>query len=63
MLIVASHIALAIPGNAIYVYVMARYIHESRIPVQYMTNSEEDIMRILFADQYPNKQPSTCDPT
>ena len=25
MLIVASHIALAIPGNTIYVYVMARY--------------------------------------
>ena len=26
MLIVASHIALAIPGNTIYVYVMARYM-------------------------------------
>ena len=26
MLIVASHIALAIPGNTIYVYVMGRYI-------------------------------------
>ena len=35
MLIVASHIALAIPGNAIYVYVMARYIQESRIYDQF----------------------------
>ena len=46
MLIVASHFALAVPGNTIYVYVMARYI-EQRIPDQFTLRRNDSDSRSM----------------